>query len=341
MKSLQEFEQFLATDTELVANLTQLEATRKSTKSAGILIFLIAIAFVSGAGYYMYNQTKDTSSNADSNNIIYLILIFTGAAFFISYLYYFLVGKKNVTGNGHPAGMMTNGSGNFQFDFKDRVVRKMVAFWDPSFRYQINNHIKPSEVLESGMLYPKNYKSGGSDMIQGEIDGIYFRFSDVHLLTEKTYVSKGDDPYDTVMFGSFFVAGFPKSFQHPVFVYSKSAMAALRHEGKKVVLEDPEFMNQFNVYAIDQIEARCILTTSMMERIKAMGQKMGKKLYIVFANNKLYIMNNNGADRFEASWFKQVNKHETLIQFYNELAEQLSIIEELKLNNNLWKSLQE
>jgi hypothetical protein len=336
MKSLWEFEQFLATDTELTANLDQLESHRKRTKNSYFIIVLIAIAFVCGAGYFMYSHTKEPGSGANTNNMIYMIMIFIGIAFVITYLYSFLFRKK--TGD-NPGMAAFGGSGGFQFDFKDRVIRKMVAFWDPSFRYQINNHIKTAEVLESGMLYPKNYKAGGSDMIQGEIDGVSFRFSDLHLLSEKTYVKKGEDPYNTVMFGSFFIAGFPKTFRHLVFVYSKSSMEALKHEGEKVVLEDPEFMEMFRVYAVDQIEARYILTTSLMERIKAMGKKMGKHLYIAFADNKVYVMNNNSHDRFEASWFKRVDKKETLVQFYDELSEQLSIIEELKLNsNNIWKS---
>ena len=336
MKTLQDFEQFLATDTELVANLNQLESHRKQTKSSYIIILLIAIVFVCGGGYFMYNYTKqDSGSGADTNNVIYMVMIFIGISFTISYLYAFIFRKK---ANNNPAAMMNSGSGDFQFNFKDRIIRKMVAFWDPSFRYQINNHVKTAEVLESGMLYPKNYKAGGSDMIQGEIDGVSFRFSDLHLLTEKTYVKKNEDPYDTAMFGSFFIAGFPKTFRNTVFVYSKTSMSSLTYEGDKVVLEDPEFMDLFRVYAVDQIEARYILTTSMMERIKAMRKKMGKHLYLAFANNKLYVMNNNSLDRFEASWFKRVDKKETLVQFYNELVEQLSIIEELKLNNNIWKT---
>jgi hypothetical protein len=315
------------------------EKQRKNTKSSFIVILLIAIAFVVGVGYFMYSKTKDPSASGGTSNIIYLILIFIGGGYAISYFYMSLT-KKKIEAN--PT-MFGDGSGDFQFNFKDKIVRKMVTFWDPSFRYQINNHIKAAEVLESGMLYPKNYKTGGSDMIQGEIDGVAFRFSDLHLLLEKKFVQKNEDPYETVMFGSFFIANFPKEFINPVFIYPAKSIFAnsvglLRYEGEKVLLEDPEFTKLFNVYATDQIEARCILTTSMMERIKAMTKKMGVNLHISFSNNKIYLMNNNSTDRFEASWFKQVDKRETLVKYYNELAEQLSIIEELKLNNTIWKS---
>jgi len=334
MKTLQEFEEFLAADTELAASLGQVEAHRKRTKSSFFISLLIAVVFVVGAGWFMYSHTKESGSGTSTNNVIYMVLIFIGASFAITYLYVFLNSKKM---SSNPAAM-SRGSGDLNYDFKDRVIRKMVAFWDPSFRYQINNHIKSAEVVESGMLYPRSYKAGGSDMIQGEIDGVAFRFSDLQLLLEKTFVGKNDNPYETVISGSFFIAGFPKTFRHPVFVYSKSSAASLQHEGEKVLLEDPEFMEMFNVYGANQIEARYILTTSLMERIKALGKKMGTKLHIAFANNKLYVMNNNGSDRFEASWFKRVDKRETLIQFYNELAEQLSIIEDLKLNDKIWKT---
>jgi hypothetical protein len=332
MKSIEEFEQFLTTDTEMASDLTKIDTQRKSIKKSFFIILIIAIVFVIVMGYVMYNKTKETGSGAETNNMIYLVLLFIGGAFAITYLYSFFF-KKNTSS---AKSVMSGGSGDINFDFKDRVIRKMVAFWDPTFKYQINNHIKASEVLESGMIYPTNYKMNGSDMIQGMIDGIDFRFSDIQLLHEKTFVKKNEEPYTTIVFGSFFIANFPKELKNKVFVHSKSSFEALRYEGEKVQLEDPEFMKRFHVYAPDQIEARYILTTSMMERIKALADKMGNRLYIAFANSKVYILNNNNKDRFETSWFTQVNKRETLLQFYNELAEQLSIIEELKLNNNIW-----
>jgi hypothetical protein len=337
MKSLQEFEQFIAADPDLNASLINVEKQRKNTKSSVVTILLISLVLVIGMAYFMYSKTKDTSSNAGTSNIIYIILIMIGVGYAISY-FYMLIIKNKIKAD---ATMFGEGSGDFRFNFKDRIVRKLVAFWDPSFKYQINNHIKAAEVLESGMLYPKNYKAGGSDMIQGEINGVTFRFSDLHLLLEKKYVQKNEDPYETIMFGSFFVADFQKQFKNPVFVYPNKSFFAdsigyLRYEGEKVLLEDPEFSKKFEVYATDQIEARYILTTSMMERIKSMSLKMGNNLHIAFANNRVYVMNNNSKDRFEASWFKQVDKKETLIQFYNELTEQLSIIDDLKLNVHIW-----
>jgi hypothetical protein len=289
---------------------------------------------------YAKGEYTETTENDNSTKTIYFIGFFIGGAFALSYVYSFII-KRKVKNNPAMYGGSSS-SGNFQFDFKDRVVRKMVAFWDESFKYQINNHIKLTEVLESGMFYPKNYRTTGSDLIRGEVDGVAFRFSDLQIAREKTYVGKNEDPYETLLFGSFFIADFPKTFKYPVYVYPKSTFSnstdTLRYEGDKVLLEDPEFMKQFNVYATDQIEARYILTPSLMERIKTMTTKMGKNLYIAFANNNIYVMNNNNKDRFEASWFKQLDKKESLLQFYNELAEQLSIINELKLNVNIWRS---
>ncbi len=342
MKTLQEFEAFLATDTELNADLGNLETQRKNTKNYTYIIMVIAFIFVAGAGYFMYNQYASTAAqynteDASANYMIYIVLAFIGGAFALSYVYTLFI-KKKVAQTPTMFGTSSNG---FEFDFKDKVVRKMVSFWDPSFRYQINNHIKLSEVYESGMLYEGSYNVNGSDMIRGEIDGVAFRFSDLQILREKKYVGKNEDQYEGVLTGSFFMASFNKDFKNPVYVVPNKSiwteMSGLRTDGDKVMLEDPDFMKSFDVYATDQVEARYILTPSMMERIKKMRDKMGKNLHITFANNSIYIMNNNGKDRFEASWFKSLNKKENLIVFYNELSEQLSIIEELKLNINIWK----
>lgn len=339
MKSLAEFEKFLTTDQELNSDLSNLETQRKNTKNYSFIILILAVIFVIAIGTISYNKINPQASGEEpTNNVLMLIGIFIGGAFALSYLYYFFM-KNKLKQNPTMFGSSANG---FEFDFKDKVIRKIINFWDPGFKYQINNHIKIAEIYESGMLYQGNNKVTGSDMIQGEIDGISFKFSDIQVLREKKFVGKNESPYESVVTGSFFSAAFNKEFKNPVYVYPNKSMwtemDGLKHEGDKVSLEDPEFMKAFDVYASDQIEARYILTPSMMSRIMKMREKMGKALHISFANNSIYIMNNNGKDRFEASWFKSLNKKDNLIAFYEELDEQLSIINELNLNINIWKN---
>ena len=341
MKSLQEFEEFLAQDQELRTDLSNLETQRKNTKNYTFVGFVLAIIFVIVVAVIYFKKMGGdftTSGEGASNNTMLFVGLFIGGAFFLTYMYSFFM-KKKVQQSPTMFGTSSNG---FEFDYKDKVVRKIVNFWNPAFRYQINNHIKYAEIYGSGMFFDSNNKVNGSDMISGEIDGVPFKFSDVQVIREKKYVGKNEDPYESVVTGSFFMAAFNKEFKNPVFVFPNKSIwsesTGLRTAGEKVLLEDPEFMKAFDVYADDQVESRYILTPSMMQRIMKMREKMGKNLHIAFANNSIYILNNNGKDRFEASWFKSIDKKENLIELYYELSEQLSIIKELNLNINIWKS---
>lgn len=271
----------------------------------------------------------------NENTLIIIAFVFIalyGVGFSISYFM-----KKN-KGNITPS---TASSHGFAYDFKDKVVRRMVEFLDPSFKYQTANHVKLSEILQSGMFQDQKLKVSGSDMIQGIEDSVPFKFSDVHVTREKTFVGKNEDPEESILVGSFFIAEFNKTFKNPVFVYSKKTfggISGISYQGDKVRLEDPDFDKQFIVYSPDQIEARFILTPSMMERLKALRSRMGNNVYIVFANNNIYIANNNGKDRFEVGMLSSINKRESIIGYYNDLAEQLAIIDELKLNLKIWKA---
>jgi hypothetical protein len=340
MKTLQEFEAYLDSEKQLSETVKGINTARKNNIQAIVIISILAIAFVVGIAWFFLKQstpvTPEEIDNAQ-NNYIYVIIAFIGFGFLISFGYSRFIAKQKISKNPMAYGMS---AGGFQYDFKDKVIRQMIGFWNPDFKYQINNFLKLSDIMQSGMLYEDNYIVQGSDLIKGEEEGVNFRFCDTQVTKEKKFTKKDEDAYETIFFGSFFIADFNKSFKAPVYVYpSKFSGNSFRYAGEKIHLEDPEFSKKFNVYGADQIEARYILTTAMMERIKSLCKKMGNNVYFIFAQNSIYIANNNGKDRFEMSWFKSIEKREVLLQYYDELSEQLSIIHELKLNVNIWNTV--
>ncbi|MDR0660931.1 MAG: DUF3137 domain-containing protein [Prevotellaceae bacterium] len=331
MKTQDEFLNFV--DAELSTELSTVNKQRKGTLKMFFLATFICVAFV---GFMIYSSMGDVLWLEGENTLTVIAFVFIalyGIGFSISY--FVKKNKSNATPN-------TSSGYGFAYDFKDKVVRRMVEFLDPSFKYQIVNHIKLSEVIQSGMFHESKLKASGSDLVQGVEDGVPFKFSDLRLVREKTFVGKNEDTEVSVFSGSMFIAEFNKSFKKPVYVFSKKALgivsSELSYTGDKVRLEDPDFDKQFAVYSPDQIEARFILTPSMMERLKALRRKMGNNVNIVFANNNIYIANNNGKDRFEIGALSSVNRRESIIGYYNDLAEQLGIIDELKLNLKIWKA---
>ena len=104
---------------------------------------------------------------------------------------------------------------------------------------------------------------------------------------------------------------------------------------KKVNLESVTFENKYNVYSNDQIEARYILTPSLIERIENL--KFAFKAKYVrgsFKNNKLTLAIHTGKDMFAmGSDFKDSDIH-TFEELYDEIISVLQIVDELKLNEN-------
>ena len=168
---------------------------------------------------------------------------------------------------------------------------------------------------------------------------------DLSAQRTRNFSSEKDGP-DQVFYGQAFIAKFNKSFKDEVFIIPRKKKSFfnlsdtslhLSSFGSKVTLEDPEFMKMFDVYSDNQVEARYILSTSMMQRIKDMVSKTEGEFYLSFRNNRISVLNNSWANRFEVSLFKSLTKDEQIIRFYEELCEQLHIIDDLKLNENIWK----
>lgn len=104
---------------------------------------------------------------------------------------------------------------------------------------------------------------------------------------------------------------------------------------EKVNLEDTEFVQEFRVYSQNQIEARYILTTAFIDRLKKI-KEIYKAEYIraAFKDEKIIIMIQTGRDMFQMAGNSQMTK-ETFIQLFDEISSVLDIIDILKLNEKL------
>jgi len=106
-----------------------------------------------------------------------------------------------------------------------------------------------------------------------------------------------------------------------------------------VLLEDPVFNATFDVFSSDQIEARYILSNSLMERILKFKATYDYDLNLVFHESQLYFTINWGANMLEP-YGLETSLKETQLQLiqntHNELSHCLSLIEALNMNSNLW-----
>ena len=71
-------------------------------------------------------------------------------------------------------------------------------------------------------------------------------------------------------------------------------------EEQRVYLEDPRFTAQFVVYSTDQVEARYVLSTALMERIVLLKEKFNQSILVSFQDKAMFlaVQNTNGLFSF-------------------------------------------
>lgn len=99
---------------------------------------------------------------------------------------------------------------------------------------------------------------------------------------------------------------------------------------QRIFLEDPRFTDKFIVYSTDQVEARYVLSTALMERIVALQDKFNRAILLSFHNAKMYLAveNSNGLFSFSSGKLDDIKIVEELA---NDIETALQVSENLKI----------
>ncbi|MGV0106763.1 Galanin [Nostoc sp. DSM 114160] len=145
----------------------------------------------------------------------------------------------------------------------------------------------------------------------------------------------------TIFKGLFCKVKFHKSLQTVTIVQPKVINAnihALNHAKKQVIkLEDPEFSKMFTVYGDDQIEARYVLSTSLMDKIVNFRKKTNRNIYISFVDDMIYIAIEEAVENniFDPNLYKIVLSFAPLREYFESLNLMLGIVEDLNLDRHI------
>lgn len=230
--------------------------------------------------------------------------------------------------------------------FKDNVIEKVIAFIDPTLHYQKEAFISESEYRYSRLL-PQSYdRFQGSDLVEGERDGVALRFSSLHV-EEKRQTKDNKDEWHTLFQGLFFVADFHKHFKGRTYIFPDIAERSLggigtwlqglhREHGTLIKLDHTEFEKQFVVYGDDTVEAHYILNHAFMERIVSFYEKERKNLFIGFVDGKMYLAMEYTQALFEPKLTQSVLAFAHIKSYFERLEMVFGIVEAFKLNQTLW-----
>lgn len=344
IKTVDEFKKYISE--ELSDKIEEIDNSRKSTRRMTMICLAVGvIAVLAFIGYTQYSALTGGFTGLDMKSLL-PFMIGGVVLFYIAYFVFFRPKQTKAVAEGQMDSVMASSD----FAFKTELFGKILNFASPDAKYVMHGHIGLPEFLESGMFRSENYHYSidGNDLVIGRHSGVPYQFCDLTVLRKRGFKGK-DENDDCVFYGQFFVARFNKLFSSPVYIQARNGIAGAffnnsignytDFQGEKVELEDPEFMKMFNVYASDQIEARYILTASLMERIKELAKRTKGEYYISFRNNKITVLNNSGKNNFEMKMSKSLmkNDNQVVVDFYQDICNQFAVIDDLKLNVKIWK----
>lgn len=231
---------------------------------------------------------------------------------------------------GIPSFVKISSKKNLTQSFKLNLITPLLAKLKPEIAYEPNSFILEDSFNSSNLFSrPDRYK--GEDLFHGKHEKTSFSFSEIHA--EKEHKSKNSKSYTTIFRGVFMVADFNKHIKNETYVFTSGGKWFSKF--KRVRLENPEFEDNFKVYSDNEIEARYILTPSLMEKIIGLEREFNAQLYISFIGCNVYIALKNNENFFEPDMTKEVTS-EMVSDIVAEIDACIEIIDELDLNTRIW-----
>lgn len=252
----------------------------------------------------------------------------------------------------------------FKFDSHQQIPPQQIAESKllPSFTPAKRNKKLPSlHNLNFGVL---RGKVGNSSILMGDVNIInqgiynsYLMFIPLlpHLLVTYNLVRplfskhRSTDYFGSHFVGMFAVVDFPKKFKGHTVILPDNMEKRVGHlaktlqrlnisRGQLVKMEDPEFEKHFVVFSTDQIEARYLLSPSLMQRITQLYQKMDKPILISFHKNKLYMGVRHAHGFLSLDKKKSLTETDVFGILYEDITTAVGIVEDLNLNRNIWNA---
>ena len=318
LKSVEDLKRFYYS--ALVPDLTSLENDRiKISKKLTLIGIGIALLFVVAAMLYHFIATRDDAR-------FYFYSFFGCMA-----LWMFILN------------LLTK---NYVSDFKSKIIHRIIEFIDPKLKYKKHDYITQPNFVNSNLFKRKPDRYRGDDYVAGLLGATQVEFSEI----DAEYVtrnSKGHTQYHRIFKGLFFIADFNKNFSGKTIVLPDTAERLFgqfgsmmqswnKGRGELVKLEDPKFEKLFVVYGDDQVEARYLLSTSLMKRITDFKKKSKKPIHLAFIGSKIFIAISYSKDLFEPRVFNTLLAFKPIKEYYEDLQLAIGIVEDLNLNLRIW-----
>jgi len=232
--------------------------------------------------------------------------------------------------------------GSAQKYYKENYSKKVLDFLLKDNDYTFDEFGKIEEyIFKNSQMGTTNHYDyyKGEDLLSinipnddGSKSNNYLHLCDLDV-TKIESDSDGDDREVTVYKGVFGYVDFPFEFKCSMSINTTYRKPGVKFE--KISLEDIVFNKKFKVLSNDQIESRYILTPEMMEKLLILNEKAGK-VRLVLVDDKMYF-GFSSIDLFELKSVSNNNVESLFDNFYTHVSVILSIVNEIKNNNKIFK----
>lgn len=225
-------------------------------------------------------------------------------------------------------------------DFEDKIKEKImptIMSAIPGFTWQ-NTPAVTKEAISACNIFPHDGSSEKyfDDAFKGSYRGVEI------LMSECNYEINSGNNTHKVFRGVVIRLEMNKNFKGLTIVRPKSVCGDPFDNNdlkkfKKVELEDPEFMKRFNVFSTDQIEARYLLTTSFMERLKNLETAFESEgTFCAFFDKYIYLAPYCSKDLFSlCSLVKPITNSVQFDTLFEEFTSILKFVDYFKLDKKL------
>lgn len=239
---------------------------------------------------------------------------------------------------------------DYRHGFKQKVITSALQSIDQSLEFDYENGLSEQDFVFSQLFNQEPDRYSSQDQIFGSAGKTRFSFSEVHAeYKTETQTKNGKQVHwHTILQGIVFCADFNKHFNGITVVRPKDFGSAIgawfsdklpifsSSDRELVKLENPNFEELFVTYASDQVEARYILTPSMMERLCQLEDKCRYTISLSFIDTQMFIAFPLDKDYFEPPVFKSLLDQKSINEDLGVIRFMYDIIKELDLNTRIW-----
>lgn len=218
--------------------------------------------------------------------------------------------------------------------FKEMVIKKIIHRIDADAIYKSSEFIS-EDYFNKSKLFGSYDSYKGEDFVMMNVydkerkNYTEITFSELNV-TDETTDSKGNKSTTTIFNGIFYKIQFNKTFNAQLYLNSPRR--------KNMELEDNTFNKMFRAYTTDQVEARYILSTSFMKRLKEFQRSLGKapRIRVAFVDNEMYVAVSSSKDFLEPKLNKDLKDFNNILPYYLEVDHLIKIVDILNLNLRIW-----